>query len=250
MLLGDRPPSLGRFEVCYTGGQPFDPVGETVLREQAHRGRLCVRYDHKWLSAVALEIPASFNRSLAGIETSKKNEEMRYEKVAEDTNTQFRRITGVKRETFRKLEYLREYQTYAHIAASYRIAKGSIYREIKWVEDMLIRDGTFSLPERKAQLKSDMEDEAILADMTGSPTERSKKARAVLFREGKRHTLKTRLLVSPESEADTGYSRFAGLHINSSLQKAFKETSIDKAGVSGKQGDPQTAYFRSTPSAL
>ncbi len=75
---------------------------------------------------------------------------MKYEKIAEYSNTKFRRITGVKRATFDKmveilqkgyaekhrrrgrtpklsiedlllatLEYLREYRTYAHIAASY-----------------------------------------------------------------------------------------------------------------------------------
>ncbi len=48
------------------------------------------------------------------------------------------------------LEYLREYRTYAHIAASYGIAESNIYRGIEWVEDTLIKDGTFSLPGRKA----------------------------------------------------------------------------------------------------
>ncbi|MDE6590464.1 MAG: transposase family protein, partial [Oscillospiraceae bacterium] len=41
------------------------------------------------------------------------------------------------------LEYLREYRTYAHIAASYGIAESNIYRGIRWVEDTLIKDGTF-----------------------------------------------------------------------------------------------------------
>ncbi len=53
------------------------------------------------------------------------------------------------------LEYLREYRTYAHIAASYGIAESNIYRGIKWVENALIQDGTFSLPGRKALLKND-----------------------------------------------------------------------------------------------
>ena len=113
---------------------------------------------------------------------------MKYETIAEYSNTKFRRITGVKRATFEKmveilgkghaekhrrrgrtpklsmedlllatLEYLREYCTYAHIAASYGIAESNIYRGIKWVEYTLIRDGTFSLPGRKALLKTDME---------------------------------------------------------------------------------------------
>ena len=75
------------------------------------------------------------------------------------------------------LEYLREYRTYAHIAASYGIAESNIYRGIEWVEDTLIRDGTFSLPGRKAPLKSDMEYEVILVDATESPIERPKKSK-------------------------------------------------------------------------
>ncbi len=131
---------------------------------------------------------------------------MKYEIIAKYSNTKFRRITGVKRATFQKmvgilqeayaekhrrrgrkpklsiedillatLEYLREYRTYAHIAASYGIAESNIYRRIKWVEDTLIQDGTFSLPGRKALLQSDMEYEVILVDATESPIERPQK---------------------------------------------------------------------------
>ena len=83
------------------------------------------------------------------------------------------------------LEYLREYRTYAHIAASFGIAESNIYRGIKWVEDTLIQDGTFSLPGRKTPLKSDMECEVILVDATESPIERPKKTETVLFRKEK-----------------------------------------------------------------
>ncbi len=131
---------------------------------------------------------------------------MKYEMLKGYSNTKFRRITGVKRETFQKmvdilqrayaekhrrrgrtpklsiedlllatLEYLREYRTYAHIAASYGIAESNIYRGIKWVENTLIRDGTFSLPGRKAPLKSDIEYEVVLVDATESPIERPQK---------------------------------------------------------------------------
>ena len=101
-------------------------------------------------------------------------------KLAEYSNTKFRRITGVKRATFDKmveilqkgyaekhrrrgrtpklsiedlllatLEYLREYRTYAHIAASYGIAESNIYRGIKWVEDTL-KSKSDTIPERKS----------------------------------------------------------------------------------------------------
>ena len=131
---------------------------------------------------------------------------MKYEIVKEYDEKQFRRITGVKRATFNKmieilkksyaekhkrrgrkpklsienqllaaLEYWREYRTYAHIAASYGIAESNIYRSIKWIENVLIKDGTFSLPGKKELLKSDAEYEMILIDATETPIERPQK---------------------------------------------------------------------------
>jgi len=47
------------------------------------------------------------------------------------------------------LEYIREYRTYAHIAASYQIDESNMYRMIRWVEDTLVKDGTFSLQDEK-----------------------------------------------------------------------------------------------------
>ena len=131
---------------------------------------------------------------------------MKYEIIKEYNEKQFRRITGVKRATFNKmveilkksyaekhrrrgrkpklsienqllaaLEYWREYRTYAHIAAGYGIAESNIYRSIKWIEDVLIKDGTFSLPGKKELLKSDAEYEMILIDATETPIERPQK---------------------------------------------------------------------------
>lgn len=73
------------------------------------------------------------------------------------------------------LEYWREYRTYAHIAASYGIAESNIYRSIKWIENVLIKDGTFSLPGKKELLKSDAEYESVLIDATETPIERPQK---------------------------------------------------------------------------
>ena len=75
------------------------------------------------------------------------------------------------------LEYIREYCTYAHVAASYGMSESQIFRIICWVEDTLVKDGTFSLPGRKALLKSDMEYEVVLIDVAESPVERSKKSK-------------------------------------------------------------------------
>lgn len=131
---------------------------------------------------------------------------MKFEQVKEESADNFRRLTGVKRTTFdvmisilreaeavlkaqggkpnklviedrlfMTLEYLREYRTYFHIARSYGISESSCYRNIRWVEDTLIKDGQFSLPGRKALLKSDVEYEVVLIDATESPIERPKK---------------------------------------------------------------------------
>jgi len=133
---------------------------------------------------------------------------MKYEKMLNYSDAKFRRITGVKRATFDKmleilqvaeairhskggpkpkltlenqllatLEYLREYRTYAHIAVEYEVSESQIFRIIKRVEDILIKDGTFSLPGKKALLKSDVEFELIQIDVTESPIERPKRGK-------------------------------------------------------------------------
>ena len=133
---------------------------------------------------------------------------MKYETLKTYSDEQFRRITGVKRTTFEKmleilrpklreklskggrkptltleemllasLEYWREYRTYAHIAASYGIHESNMHRLIKWVEDVLIKDGTFSLPGKKALLKSNIEYEVVQIDVTESPVERPKRGK-------------------------------------------------------------------------
>jgi hypothetical protein len=131
---------------------------------------------------------------------------MKYENMISYSDESFRRITGVKRKTFATmieilqnaettrrskggpkpklslenqllatLEYFREYRTYAHIAANYDLSESRIFRIIRWVENTLIKDGTFSLPGRKALLASDVEFEVILIDATETPIERPKK---------------------------------------------------------------------------
>jgi hypothetical protein len=61
------------------------------------------------------------------------------------------------------------------VAVSYGVSESSIFRIIKWVEDTLIKDGSFPLPGRKALLKSDMEYTVALIDATETPVERPKR---------------------------------------------------------------------------
>jgi hypothetical protein len=140
---------------------------------------------------------------------------MKFENLKHMSDVQFRRITGVKRKTFEKmveiaeaskktggrplklsvpelvlmmLEYLREYRTYAHIGASYGLSESSAFQNIRWIENALIKSKEFSLPGKKALLKSDHGFEVILIDATESPIDRPKKNSAASIQGRKNDT--------------------------------------------------------------
>ena len=135
---------------------------------------------------------------------------MKYSQIKDLDAEKFRRLTGVKRATFvhmleilrqvdqkkkakggRKnklcledqlliaLEYIREYRTYFHIGQSYGVSESAAYKTVKWVEDTLIQHSDFSLPGRKALLKSDEGYEVILMDATETAIERPKKGKNI-----------------------------------------------------------------------
>jgi len=135
---------------------------------------------------------------------------VKYENTKEYPCGKFRRMCGMKRKTFEKaveilnakyasehaknvrksgrkpklsmedkllatLEYLREYRTMAHIAASCGVAESNIHATIRWVESALVKDGTFSLPGKKALLKDPGGYDVVLVDATETPIERPQK---------------------------------------------------------------------------
>jgi hypothetical protein len=73
------------------------------------------------------------------------------------------------------LMYMRAYRTYFHVGASYGVSESTCYRNIKWIEEILIKDATFRLPGKKALVKSDMAYEIVLIDATETSIERPKK---------------------------------------------------------------------------
>ena len=130
----------------------------------------------------------------------------KYETVSQLSSIEFRRLTGVQKTTFLEmiaivkeatnkktsgkgkpfhlsiedrllmtLEYLREYRTYFHLGQSYGLSESACYRNCRWIEDVLIKSKKFSLPGKKALLKSNVEFEVILIDATETPIERPKK---------------------------------------------------------------------------
>lgn len=109
---------------------------------------------------------------------------MRYDQIKTLEEERFRRLTGVKPNTFSKmldilttafvgkrakggwksklsledqllmsLEYTREYRTYFHIGQSYGVSESSAYKTVRWVEDTLVKHPDFALPGRKVLLK-------------------------------------------------------------------------------------------------
>jgi hypothetical protein len=131
-----------------------------------------------------------------------------YEKTHKLSDGEFKRLIGVKRETFEEmlqilgkrytyihqsrgrksklsieemlfvtLKYLRQYPTMKELAFEYEVAESTIHRTITWVEDSLIRSRKFTLPSRKALVQSDSSLEVVLVDVTESPIERPKKSK-------------------------------------------------------------------------
>ena len=208
---------------------------------------------------------------------------MKYEKTKHLSNGDFRRLTGVKRKTFSKmleiltkpeetkrkkggrkskisledmllltLEYFREYRTYFHIAQDFDVHETTVMRIVFWVENLLIKDGRFSLPGKKALLAVDTEYEVILVDVAETPIERPKrrqkpwysgkkkrhtmkiqvvvhkKTRKIIctaFAKGKKHDFrlfkesKTRILERIQAITDSGFQGIKNLHSNSVLPK-------------------------------
>ena len=142
---------------------------------------------------------------------------MRYENVKDLKPEQFRRLTGVKHETFKMmvgvleeaeakrkaaqryrggkkpkltladqllmtLEYLREYRTQFHISKSYGIEETRCGRIIRHVEDTLMKSRKFTLPGRKALLESNIEYQVVVVDATETPIERPQKNKSTSTR--------------------------------------------------------------------
>ena len=117
---------------------------------------------------------------------------MKYDNIKGLRAEDFRRYTGVHKETFEKileilkeaeykrrrkgghksklsiedmllltLEYLRESRTYFHTAQNYGVHETTAIRISRWAEDVLIQSGKFSLPGKKVLAKSDVEFELV-----------------------------------------------------------------------------------------
>ena len=128
---------------------------------------------------------------------------MRYEKAKKLKDTEFKRLCGVKRETFlemcdlvqavenrktsgRKavlavenqvlltLTFWREYRTMFHIGQDWGLHESNVSRLVRKIEDILIKSKKFSLPSKRRLLEEDGLTYTIV-DVTEMTIERPKK---------------------------------------------------------------------------
>jgi len=131
----------------------------------------------------------------------------RVQKALRLSNRQFKRLFGVKRQTFSlmleilqrafdklhqrggkpptkllvedrlflTLQYWREYRTLEHLAYEYNTVKSYIHKTIVWVENTLLCDGTFRLPGKKSLMVREKKQRTIAIDVTESPIERPRR---------------------------------------------------------------------------
>ena len=72
------------------------------------------------------------------------------------------------------LQYYREYRAMDNIAFDYGVSKSTISDAIKWIEETLVKDGTFRLPSKRKLLEG-ASIEVVLVDATECEIERPQK---------------------------------------------------------------------------
>ncbi|GHV08211.1 hypothetical protein FACS189485_19450 [Spirochaetia bacterium] len=141
-------------------------------------------------------------------------------KATEAKEAVFKRLFGVRQETFESMEiilqkeynkrhtyggsppklsigdklkitlkYLREYRTMESIGVDYGVSKSTVCETIQWVEDTLKRDKTFCLPGKRILKEAENTIEYIVVDVTESPIQRPKKNKERIIR-GKRSSIR------------------------------------------------------------
>lgn len=149
---------------------------------------------------------------------------MFWEKIKNHTNPNFKRLTGVKRKTFKlmvkevrnhdrrivrkkrnnrshpyklcvedqilmMLMYYREYRTQFHIGETYGLHEANVGKGIRRIEKILKKCKQFKLPGKEKLSETNHQYEVILVDATESPIERPKK-NSIYITQGKRKNIR------------------------------------------------------------
>lgn len=133
---------------------------------------------------------------------------MHYTDLQDCNPARFKRLTGVRKETFHQmlaalqqnlsnfgrppalcradqllltLMYYREYRTQLHIAQAYNLSEGTVCRTIHKIEKALLACDTFHLPGKKVLVQPEgplKAEDVVVVDATETPIERPKKDNA------------------------------------------------------------------------
>jgi hypothetical protein len=79
------------------------------------------------------------------------------------------------------LRYLREYRTMESIGADFGVSKSTVCQTIQWVENTLVKDTTFRLPDKRILKKAEGSIEYIVVDVTESPIQRPLKEQKAYY---------------------------------------------------------------------
>lgn len=146
---------------------------------------------------------------------------MKFDEFNNLNNKEWLRLTGIKQDIFNKmldilqvaeiekfkkggkanklslenrllmtLSYWREYRTYFHLGKNFGISEANCYRNIKWIEDVLIKHHDFQqLAGKKALINDYFNDKTIIIDATETPIQRPKKDKNNLILVKRKNTL-------------------------------------------------------------
>ena len=179
---------------------------------------------------------------------------MRYETIQQLKDTDFKRLTGIQRETFERmlavvekglgdfgrppklsradqllmsLMYWREYRTEFHIAQSYGVSEATVCRTIRKVEDVLVRSKKFRLPGKKALQPSDTVFTVGPSGCQRTACGASKKSQERHYSgKNRRHTQKAQLIANQKTAEIVVTSFSSG---NKHDFQLFKDAKLDLA---------------------
>jgi len=157
---------------------------------------------------------------------------MNYEAAQTLNSKDFKRFTGVHKQTFKlmlkaweqyhvsqsnagrppklsradqllvALQYWREYRTYFHIAQDWGISESTVCRMVERVETALMHSGRFRLPGKKLLVQGFEHPEVVVIDVTETPIERPKVGQKQYYSgKKKQHTLKCQVIADRDSAA-------------------------------------------------
>ena len=201
---------------------------------------------------------------------------MKFKKLFELSDDEFRRIVGIKKDTFcfllvelksswdarrraggpkpklrledqllLALSYWRNYGTYLETGAKYGVSESCAFYICRWVENTLIKRKALRLPGKKELILSDEKYKVVVFDVTECPIERPKrkkngrrKNRQRQYYSGKkkRHTIKEQIVVDQKTGKVIATSQDKGKTHDFKIFKKSKSHVHTKTKIQGDSG--------------